>query len=397
MEEALIEEICAGAVSQDELSTIRRTFHAHPEISRHEFETSAKIAGYLTKWGIPFQTGVAETGIVAHLDGNRPGKNIALRADIDALPIQEKNMDLPYASCNPGVMHACGHDAHTTILLGAAKTLRSLNGNFPGSFTFFFQPAEEDYGGAERMIQAGYLDKYHVEHAIGLHLYPDLPAGKIGIRYGEMYASNDYVNLRVYGVSSHGAQPNKGIDAIIAGAQIVCALQTLVSRRADPVDPVVLTFGCVRGGNVRNQIADYVEYQGVLRALNKQTRSFCIEKIQQIANSVGQALDVRVEAEVLPGYDPLITDAAVTDVVKSVASQQLGEENILVENAPQMLAEDFAYFTNACPSSFYHLGCSVPHAEHIANLHSCLFDIDESCLSVGVRMQVNLALTLAGE
>lgn len=394
MDYSAIKELCAKAISQEELVAIRREFHMYPEVSHHEHQTMARIASYLEKWDIPFTSGVAETGIVAHLQGSRPGKNIALRADIDALPVQEKNTDLPYCSRNDGAMHACGHDAHTTILLGAAKTLRSLNGDFPGSFTFLFQPDEEDTGGAQRMIAEGCLENPHVDHVIGLHVHPVIPAGTVGIKYDKCYACSDMFILKISGKSSHGASPEDGIDAIVMAAQIISAAQTIVSRNTAPTNSAVITFGTIKGGSVRNQIAEYVECHGIIRTLDPVTRDFTCDTLQKVASGIAASMGGSAVIEYTRSYDPLINDNAVTDVVRGVAERQLGSENVVLESVPQLGVEDFAYYAMERPSCFYHLGCALQDRPQ-APLHNSAFDLDENCLSVGVQLQVESALELA--
>jgi len=393
MDTQYVKDFCACSISQEELVSIRRELHMHPEISCHEHETMKRIASFLDKWDIPYTASIADTGIVARMKGNRPGKNIALRADIDALPITEKNRDLPYCSQNDGVMHACGHDAHTAILLGAAKTLRSLNGDFPGSLTFLFQPAEENTGGARRMIEAGCLENPHVDHVIGLHVHPSFPAGTVGIKYGKFYACSDVFVLHVYGKSSHGASPENGVDAIVMAAQIISAAQTIVSRNTAPTNSAVVTFGKIQGGAVRNQIAEYVEIHGIIRTLDPVTRDFTCNALKDIAEGVAKSMGGTAVIDFTRSYDPLINDTAVTDVVRSVAERQLGPDHVVIESVPQLGVEDFAYYAMERPSCFYHLGCCTQDKPQFA-LHNSSFDIDEACLSVGVQVQVEAALEL---
>lgn len=392
-----VKKLCTDAIPEDELIAIRREFHMYPEISGQEYKTMERIASYLNRWGIPYEEGVAETGIVVRMTGNRPGKNIAIRGDIDALPFEEMNKDLPYCSKNPGVMHACGHDVHTTVLLGVAKTLKSLNGDFAGSFTLLFQPNEEGTGGAERMIQAGCLENPHIDHAIGLHVDPRFPFGKIEVVYGKMYAASDMITLKVYGKSSHGAQPQKGIDAIVIAANIINALQSVVSRMTDPVDAAVCTIGRIEGGNVRNQIADFVKCEGIIRTVDPQTRIATRERVARICSSVAEAMGGKAELEVQESYGSLITDKAVTDVICEVAKHQLGDDGVIVDDKPLLGVEDFSYFAAARPSGFYHLGCADPeHVKDAPQLHNNHFNVDERCIMTGVQLQVELALRLAG-
>lgn len=388
-----IKKMREAAITDDELVAIRRDLHMHPEISGHEYKTMERIAGYLDKWQVPYQKGVADTGVVAHLRGDRGGGNIALRADIDALPVTEKNTGIPYCSQNKGAMHACGHDVHTTILLGVVKTLVSLGGNFTGSFTFIFQPDEEDTGGAQRMIAAGCLENPHVDNVIGLHVSPDLPVCRIGIKYGKMYASSDMIKLKVYGKSAHGAHPQQGVDAIIITADILNTLQTIVSRSTSPTDSAVLTFGTIHGGEARNQLAEYVECTGIIRTLDQKMRIATRERVKRISLMVAEAMGGRAELEVIESYNPLITDTDVTDVIRGVAVEQLGADGVYMEPSPQLGVEDFAYFAEERPSGFYHLGCHKHGSD--APLHNSHFDVDEACIGVGVCMQTEIALKLA--
>lgn len=396
MNQTEVKNLCERAVSSDSLAAIYHEFHKNPEISGHEFGTMERIASYLNAWGVPYEKGIAKTGIVAHLSGKRPGKTIGLRADIDALPIEEMNTDLPFCSQNPGAMHACGHDVHTTILLGVVKVLASLDGDFSGNFTFLFQPDEEDTGGAKPMIEAGCLENPHVDHVIGLHVSPAYPVGTIGVAYGKMYAASDMFTLKVYGKSAHGAHPSDGIDAIMITANILNTLQTVVSRNTDPTDSAVCTIGKIRGGSVRNQIADYVECDGIMRTLTKESRLATRNRVEKICTMVAEAMGGRAELLVTESYNSLITDYAVTDVAAAVAREQLGSDHVVIEEKPQMGVEDFAYFAEARPSTFYHLGCVNPEKmDEAVPLHNSRFHVDERCIFEGVCLQTGMALKLA--
>lgn len=377
------------------LLEIYHELHKNPEISGKEYQTMERIAGWLEQWGVPCEKGIAGTGIRAVLTGNRPGKTIALRADMDALPIQEMNEELSFCSRNPGVMHACGHDVHTTILLGVVKEFVSMKGDFPGTMVFLFQPNEEDTGGAEPMIREGCLEQPYVDHVIGLHVSPSYPVGTIGVAYGKMYAASDMFQLRVYGKSAHGAHPSDGVDAIMISAAILNTLQTVVSRRTDPLDSVVCTVGKIRGGTVRNQIADYVECDGILRTLTPESRLATREQVERICRMVAESMGGRAEFAVTPSYGPLITDRKVTAVLEEVAAERLGADHVILEEHPQMGVEDFAYFAAARPSTFYHLGCVDPDRDMTAPLHNSRFQVDERCIPEGVGIQTALALKLA--
>ncbi len=390
-----IKELCKKAVTEDELIEIRREFHKYPELSAHEYETMERIAKLLDKWGIAYEKGVADTGLLVRMHGKYPGHNIALRADMDALACQEKNADLPFASCKDGIMHACGHDIHMTVLLGAVKFFKFLDGDFPGNVTFIFQPDEEGDGGAARMIEAGCLENPHIEHALGLHADPSIPCGHIGVVYGKMYAASDMIDIRIYGKSSHGAQPQNGIDAIVIAANIINALQTIVSRNTDPTDSVVCTIGKMQGGTVRNQVAEYAELSGIIRSMTQETRLAVRKRAQMLCEQIASSMGGCAEFIVHPGYDPLITDRGVTDVVCKKAKELLGEDSVIMEPGPQLTVEDFAYYAMERPSGFYHLGCSVPRTEKTAApLHNSSFRPDEHCIIIGVMLQAAIAMEL---
>ena len=336
---------------------------------------------------------MAETGIVALIRGASEGPVIGLRADMDALPIHEDHPELPWRSQHDGVMHACGHDAHTAVLLGAATVLASMKDELHGSVKLFFQPAEETIGGAERMIAAGCLENPHVDYTLGLHVSPDLPAGQIGIKYGQMYAASDMLTLKIYGKSCHGAHPDEGVDAIVIAANIINAVQTFVSRNVSATDSAVCTFGTIHGGNVRNQIADYVEMTGIIRTLDPQTRMFARERVRTICEQTAAMLGGRAELIVEPSYSPLINDDAVVDTVRETAAEILGAENVILRKVPSLGVEDFAYFAAERPSCFYHLGCAVDDPKRCV-AHSRFFDIDEACIPVGIELQVASVLAL---
>ncbi|WP_130862356.1 M20 metallopeptidase family protein [Bacilliculturomica massiliensis] len=381
-----------------ELSEIRRDLHRNPELSGEEYRTGAQICRRLEEWGIPCEKGVADTGVVGVVTGTRgpARKTVGIRADMDALPIEEENKTAPYCSVNPGVMHACGHDAHTAILLGTARILKAMENEWAGRVKFFFQPAEETTGGAARMIEAGCLEDPHVDFVLGLHVDPGCSAGQVGIRYGKMYAASDMLTVRVYGRSAHGAHPDEGVDAIVVSANILNTLQTLVSRNICPTGAAVCTFGTIHGGSVRNQIADRVEMQGILRTLDHETRRFARDKIRAVCEQVADAMGARAELIVEESYGPLINNDQVTDVVLRNARTVLGVENVILEQAPDMGTEDFSYFAAARPSCFFHLGCAAPGDKKTVDLHNSRFDIDERCLAAGVKLQVRNALTLLG-
>lgn len=367
---------------------LRRQLHRHPELSEQEHATMELLAQKLGSLGIPCTRGVADTGLTGLIEGGFEGPTVGLRADIDALPIQEENADLPFRSQVPGVMHACGHDIHTAILWGTAAALAKMRGDLHGRVKLLFQPAEESIGGAERMIRAGVLESPHVDCLLGLHADPALPVGQIGVKYGKMYAASDMLTLKVYGRSCHGAHPSDGVDAILIAAQILNAVQTVVSRNVSPTDSAVCSFGTIRGGNVRNQIADYVELTGIIRTLDPDTRLFARQRVRAICEQTASMLGGRAELIVEPSYSPLINDDRMVDLVRDTAAGILGGENVVVEKDPSLGVEDFAYFAAARPACFFHLGCGDDSHPEGRILHSCHFRADERCIPLGIQLQV---------
>ena len=342
----------------------RRYLHMHAEVSEHEYGTMEYIASRLEALGIPFKKGVAETGVVGIIEGPAGGPVVGLRADIDALPIQEENGGLEYASINPGAMHACGHDAHTAILLGTAEVLMRIKDRLKGSVKLIFQPAEESIGGAERMIAEGVMENPRVDVMFGLHVETDILPGQVIYRYGKMNAASDMFTVNVYGKSSHGASPEQGVDAIVIAAEIITACQTTVSRNVSPVDSAVCSFGTIHGGNVRNQVADKVELKGILRTLSPETRLLMRERVRAIVEGTARMHGGRAELLLEPSYCSLINNDTIVNLVKANAERLLGPENVLYLDAPRLGVEDFAYFAEAVPACFFYLGAGTGDPEH---------------------------------
>lgn len=377
----------------DELVEIRRDFHSNPELSENEFRTSDKICDILKDLNIDY-TRVAETGIVGIIRGKKGGKTVAARADIDALPIVEKN-ETSYISKNFGVMHACGHDIHTTVLLGVAKILKELESEFEGNVKLFFQPAEETVGGAKKMVQEGCLENPDVDYVVGLHVQSYIDAGKIELKYGKLNAQTDEVKLIICGKAGHGAYPDTSIDAIVIAAAVISALQTLVSRNISPLNSVVLSLGQINGGTKNNIISDRVEISGILRTLDNETREYAIKRINDITNSICNAYGGKCLVEIKDGYRYLVNDDEVVDVIYSAAKEAIGEENILFKEMPSMGGEDFSYFMDDnVKGAFYHLGCGNKSKGIVSPLHSDSFDVDENCIKTGVLIQVKSILAL---
>ncbi|WDV44959.1 M20 family metallopeptidase [Clostridiaceae bacterium M8S5] len=376
----------------NELVDIRRDFHMHPELSTKEFRTRDKICEYLTKWGIEHEV-IATTGVVGIIRGKESGNTVALRADIDALPIKEENNVL-YKSKYEGIMHACGHDAHATILLGVAKLLKQMEDSIKGNVKLFFQPAEESTGGALPMINEGCMDNPKVDYVLGLHVMPNLDAGKVELKYGKLNASTDSVNITIKGKSGHGAYPEQGIDAIMIAGHVLVGLQSIVSRNISPLNSVALSIGTIQGGTRGNVISDEVTMIGTLRTLDSETRQYTKDRIKGIVENISASFGGSGEAQILDGYEPLVNDSDVVNIIKNTSESLLGRENIVFKETPSLGGEDFSYFSNRTKGGFFHLGCGNSK-KHINNsLHNSSFDIDEECLKVGVRLQIANTLAL---
>lgn len=376
----------------DEIIAIRRDFHAHPELSGQEERTAAKVSEYLTAWGIPHETGVAGHGIVG-LIGSKGSHTVALRADMDALPIQEMN-DIPYRSLNSGVMHACGHDIHTAVLLGAAKILKSMENELPGRVKLLFQPAEETVGGAESMIQAGCLENPKVDAVLGLHVEPRVLAGAVEFRRGAMNAASDPFVITVKGVSSHGARPEDGVDAVLAASQIVCSLQSFVSRNIAAADAAVVTVGKFQAGTASNIIASEATLTGIIRTLDPAVRDRARKRVEEIACLTAQAYGAAATVEYVESNPPLINDDDIETIMEETAAKMLSPEQICFRPTCSMGAEDFAYFCEAVKSTYYNIGTKTNPQDPTISLHNGHYCPDERCIRVGILMQCAGALSV---
>ncbi|MEW8997064.1 MAG: amidohydrolase [Thermoanaerobacter sp.] len=373
---------------EKEVIELRRKIHMYPELGFEETKTSEIVYDYLKNLGIEVKR-IAKTGVVGTLKGNG-SKTIAIRADMDALPIQEEN-DVEYASQIPGRMHACGHDVHTAILLGTAKLLENMRDKLKGNVKFIFQPAEETTGGALPMIEEGVLENPKVDAIIGLHVDPELQVGQIGITYGKAYASSDMFDIIVKGKSSHGAEPHKSVDSIVIAANIVNMLQTVVSRKANPLSPLVLTIGTIEGGYARNIIANKVRMSGIIRMMEEEKRDEIVEMVEKICDNTAKAMGGEVEFKRTIGYPCLVNHKGMTDLIKETAFPLLGEGNV-IEVAPTMGVEDFAYFLQKVPGSFYKLGCGNKEKGIDKPIHNNQFNIDEECIKIGLAVHVSTVL-----
>jgi amidohydrolase len=385
--EALIDSVVAQ----------RRDFHMHPELSNREERTSRVIAEKLKKLGFDdIRTGVSNHGIVALLKGGKPGAVVAIRADMDALPIEE-TIEAPYKSRNKGVKHACGHDVHMAVALGTAEVLSRMRSEIPGSVKFIFQPAEEgppegEDSGANRMIREGALQNPRPRAIFALHTNPNLPAGKIGYAPGATLASSDSVTIRVIGQKVHAAWPHQGIDPIVVTAETIAALQTIRSRRIDPIEPLVLTIGSIRGGNRHNIIADEVRMEGTLRTHSEAVREKAITLVREIVNGVAASHGAKAEITWSPRSNPpTVNDTALVEATLPGMRSAIGAENV-VQVPPVMGAEDFAYFQKEIPGFMYWLGVGNAAKGMTAMLHTPDYDADEASLPAGVKVMTNVVL-----
>jgi len=374
---------------QPTLSAIRRTIHQYPEMGFTETRTAALVAERLRDLGLPVRTEVAETGVVGLLRGARPGRTLLLRADMDCLPVTEAT-GAPYASRHPGYMHACGHDGHVAMLLGAAEILAARRPRLAGAVKLVFQPAEEGPGGAEPMIKAGVLEDPHVDAAMGLHLLTDYPVGKVAVKPGPVMAATDSFALVVRGRGGHGAAPHQTIDAIVVAAHIVTALQTISAREVAPPVPVVVSIGTIHGGFRNNVIAPEVELTGTVRSFDTKLRAELPKRIERIARGVATGLGAEVDVTYTFGYPATVNDPAVTDVVRAAAADVVGEAAVIAPD-PIMGGEDMAYFLEAVPGCFAFIGAANPERGLVHPHHSPRFDFDEAALALGVQVLVRTA------
>jgi amidohydrolase len=375
----------------------RRHLHSHPELSFQEVATSAFVASRLDELEISYIK-MADTGLVGLIKGTKPAdseKVVALRADMDALPIVEAN-DVPYKSQNPGVMHACGHDVHTSSLLGAATILSQMKDQFSGTIKLIFQPAEERLpGGASLMIKEGVLENPKPQAVIGQHVMPLIDAGKVGFRSGKYMASTDELYVTVKGKGGHGAQPQQNIDPVIITAHILTALQTLVSRYSDPKSPCVLSFGKVIANGATNVIPNEVYLEGTFRAMDETWRAEAHKRMKKMAEGIAESMGGSCEFNIMNGYPFLINEEKLTAAARSHAEDYLGKENVLDLDI-WMAAEDFAYYSQVADSCFYRLGIRNESKGIVSSVHTPTFDIDESALQVGPGLMAYLALKQLG-
>ena len=376
-----------------EIVDIRRHIHSHPELSFHEYKTSQFIQRKLTEFDIPFENNIAENGVVGFIKGKNPSKKVvALRADFDALPIEEAN-DVPYKSRNHGVMHACGHDAHTASLLGASKALKSIEGELEGTVKLIFQPAEERLpGGASLMIKEGVLENPAPAGILGQHVEPTLEVGKVGFCPGMSMASADEIDMTIYGSGGHGAMPHNTIDPIVITSHIITALQQIVSRNCSPIIPSVLTFGSIHSdGGTYNIIPEIVKLKGTFRTMNEKWRFEAHEKMTKIAKMMAESMGGRCDFDITVGYPFLINDVNLTNRCKNAAIEYLGKENVVM--IPQrMTSEDFSNYTQKTKGCFYRLGVRNEARGITSGVHTPTFNIDEDSLKIGAGLMAWLTV-----
>ena len=385
----------------------RRDLHQNPELSNREFRTSKIVADHLKRLGLEVQTGIAKTGVVGVLKGGKPGPTIALRADMDALPVVEQT-DVPfrsrvtttYRNQTVGVMHACGHDVHTSVLMGLAEAFVGMKADLPGTVIFLFQPAEEgapegENGGASLMIEEGVLQRYRPEAVFGLHVFANMPTGMIGYRGGPLMAGSDTYRILVKGKQTHGARPWSGIDPIVVSSQIVSALQTVVSRQTDiTANPAVVTVGAIKGGIRFNIVPDEVEMLGTIRTFDPQQRATIIKNIDRMVTNIAAASGATATFEIQPGSNPVVrNDPTLTERVLPSLKRAAGDSN--VRAVPLVTgAEDFAFFAEKVPSFFFFVGVT-PRDQNMltaASNHSPLFYVDETAIPIASRAFGQLAL-----
>jgi amidohydrolase len=372
---------------QPALVELRRRLHQRPELGFREHLTSDLVAQNLHQWGIEHQTGIAKTGIVATIRGSKPGPVLAIRADMDALPIQEEN-DVPYRSQHDGVMHACGHDGHTAIALFTAYYLANHPEDFAGTVKIIFQPAEEGPGGAKPMIEAGVLKNPDVDAIIGLHLWNNLPLGTVGVRSGALMAASEGFRCTIQGKGGHGAIPQQTVDSILVSAHVVNALQTIVARNVSPLESAVVTVGELHAGKALNVIADTAKMSGTVRYFNPELGEIIPRRLEQIISGVCQSHGASYELDYWRLYPAVINDAGIAELVRSVASNVVETPAGVVPECQTMGGEDMSFFLQAVPGCYFFLGSANPIKDLAYPHHHPRFDFDETALGIGIEIFV---------
>lgn len=371
---------------------VRHHLHANPELSYKEFKTSLFIQDHLQSLGIPFKV-MAETGVVALIEGKKSSRVIALRADIDALPIQEENKTT-YTSTVPGIMHACGHDVHTSILLGAAKILHETKQDWEGTVKLIFQPGEEkNPGGASILIKEGVLENPAPTAIVGLHVHPILETGKLSFRSGKAMASADEIYVTVKGKGGHAATPHLTADTVLAASELVVALQKVVSRDKDPLSPSVLSMCAINGGFTTNVIPSEVKLMGTFRAMDESWRFNAHKRMQDVAEGIAKSSGAEIDFKIDVGYPTVYNDPVITERAKSIAVSTVGDNNV-EEGELRMGAEDFGYYSQKIAGCFFRLGTGNKQKNITSGVHTPTFDIDEDAIEIGMRMMATFGATL---
>lgn len=384
-------QVSSLPVPTAELVRFRHYFHAHPELSLAEFETAAFIERELRTCAFDeIRTCIGTTGILATLRGGKPGPVTLLRADMDALPVEEQN-DVSYRSVNAGVMHACGHDGHMAILLAAARALSTLRDEIPGTLVFCFQPGEEGYAGNRLMIEDGALEHPHVDRTFALHLYSGLEVGKIGVRDGPFFAASDRFAATIIGKGGHGAMPQLSHDPIVGAAQFITMLQTIVSREIAPKDPAVVSVGSMHASGSFNVIPDRVELRGTARSYDEGVRTMMPRRIERLLQGLCDAMQLKYEVEYDFGYPATVNDSAINDIVREVGAAVVGAENVVDPHELVMWGEDMAYMQQQRPGAYFLVGVRG-ETRGVEPQHSPRYDIDERALEIGFAMMTGIAL-----
>jgi amidohydrolase len=384
---AIIENLVAAA--EPRLIELRRDIHAHPELSFEEVRTAGVVAAELARLGVPHRTGVGRLGVVGLIEGGRPGPTLAIRADMDALPIVERT-GLEFASRNPGRMHACGHDVHTATLLGVATVLQRLAPMLGGTVKLVFQPAEEGLGGMEAMLADGVLNDPPVAMALGFHNYPGMPVGAFGYVRGASQAASDQFDVEIRGRSGHAAHPDVAVDPIAAAATLILQLQTVVSREVNPIHPAVVTVAAVRAGEAHNTIPDVCTIRGTIRTLRPDTRATVRAAVERLCRGLELAMRVSCELTFSDGTPPLLNDARVLEASVAAVRAQLGD--VIAEGEPSLGAEDFALMAERVPSFQLRVGSGQPGRSD--QLHNSSYQPDERCIGLGAQALSRAALEL---
>ena len=372
---------------EDDLIKWRRDIHKNPELGFKEYETSNYIVEKLDEFGIE-NNKMCETGVVGLIKGKNNNKTVALRADIDALAIKEKN-DIEFKSTNNGIMHACGHDGHTSILLGAAKVLSEMKDELDGNVKLIFQPAEEGPGGAKPMIENGVLENPKVDYILGLHIYPGLESNMIGLKEGKMMAAPDYFKIKIKGEGTHGARPQDGIDPITIGSHLVIALNQLKARETDTFEPLVITCGSFHAGDAFNAIPDEATMTGTVRTFDNKLRKHIKKRIEEITKNITAAFNADYEYEYIFEYPPVYNNPELTKLMEKVISDKIDKNYIYKIPEPSMGGEDFSYFTEKIPGTYMRLGTKNEKKGITKPLHSPYFNLDEAVLKQGVKVFAN--------